>query len=95
VLGNNPSAMAKRAARPAAIAAQALHRLCSYININTALGSSKSLSNPRLISFRFFNLRRAETNQSIAAAAAHISDRASHHSFMSRTSWWGCFTDLL
>jgi hypothetical protein len=77
--------MAKRAARPAAIAAQALHRLCWYININTALGSSKSLSNPRLISFCFFNLRRAEMNQSIAAVAAQVSDRASHHSFMSRT----------
>jgi hypothetical protein len=42
------------------------------------LGSSKPLSNPRLIEFRFFNLLLADANQSIAATAAQPSDTNSH-----------------
>jgi hypothetical protein len=81
VPGSSPSAMAKTAADPAAIAAQALHRLCLYTMVSTALGSSRLLSNPRLILFGFFNLMLADINQSTAAAAAQPSDINSHKSF--------------
>ncbi len=43
----NPSAIAKIAARPAAIAAHALHWLCSYTKRRSNLGSSRPVSKPR------------------------------------------------
>jgi hypothetical protein len=56
--------------RQPATAAQARHRLCLLTKSRRILGSSKPLSKPRLIEFRFFNLTLAEANHSIAAAAA-------------------------
>jgi hypothetical protein len=60
VPGSSPSAMAKTAANPAVTGAQALHRLCLQIVMSTALGSSKPLSNPRLILLGVFSLMLAD-----------------------------------
>jgi hypothetical protein len=78
----NPPAIAKIAARPAAIAAHALHWLCSYTKRRSNLGSLRPVPKPRFARLRFRNLTRADMNQSIAAAAAKVSDRTSRASFM-------------
>jgi hypothetical protein len=78
----NPSAIAKIAARPAAIAAHALHWLCSYTKRRSNLGSSRPVPKPRFARLRFRNLTRADMNQRIAAAAAKVSERTSRASFM-------------
>jgi hypothetical protein len=78
----NPSVIAKIAARPAAIAAHALHWLCSYTKRKSNLGSSRPVPRPRFARLRFRNLTRADMNQRIAAAAAKVSERTSSASFI-------------
>jgi len=85
---NNPSAMAKRAAKPAAIAVQAIHRLCWYVNSNTAFGASKPLSNPRLIPLRFFNLRPADTNQDGGGCGAGFRHSFAPHFHVAHQLGW-------
>jgi len=76
----NPSVIAKIAARPAAIAAHALHWLCSYTKRRSNLGSSRPVPRPRFARLRFRNLTRADINQR-RAAAAKVSERISTASF--------------
>jgi hypothetical protein len=78
----NPSAIAKIAARPAAIAAHALHWLCLYTKRTRNLGSSRPVSTPRFARRGFRNLTRADMNQRKAAAAAKVSERTSSAVFM-------------
>ena len=76
-----PSAIAKIAARPAAIAAHALHWLCSYIKRKSNLGSSTPVPKPPFGRPGFRNLIRADMNQRMAATAAKVSERTSNISF--------------
>ena len=69
-------------ARPAAIAAHALHWLCSYTKRRSNRGSSRPVSQPRLARLGVRNLTRADKNQRMAAAAAKVSERASSAVFM-------------